>query len=240
MRMSLLSLLISSLTCFVLAGKYTEQGEKFLREKEQEPDVIKLDDSGFLFKVLEKGAGKFRVKDEHQKVKASYVGYRMDYEPYPIYGDDEDQEMMPEELMDGWKKALMNMVEGDRWEIYLPPHLAQQFGADITGEVFIFDMQLKEILGEKKSIYACSLNGNKSANDVSICSEKEQSYIAKTKEWDLDKIVAELRRLQKVEQDSRSQVKGEQLEWFEQRINILKQRQEQAAKESSNPVGEEL
>jgi len=241
MRLRLLSLLLSSLSsCSVLAGKYTEQGKKFLQEKEKELDVIKLDDSGFLYKVLEKGSGKFRVKDEHQKVKASYIGYRMNYDPYPIYGDEEDQEMMPEEVMDGWKIALMNMVEGDRWEIYLPPKLAQQFGADITGEVFIFDMQLKEILGEKKPIYPCSLSGNETGDEESFCNEREQSYIVTTESWDSAKIMAELERLEKVEQDAASQVKGEQLEWFQQRINILKQRQEQATEDSSNPTGEEL
>mmetsp|Transcript_14493 Transcript_14493/g.27577 ORF Transcript_14493/g.27577 Transcript_14493/m.27577 type:complete len:239 (-) Transcript_14493:349-1065(-) len=238
MRMSLLSLLLlllSSLPCLVRAGKYTEQGEKFLAEKEKELDVFKLNDSGFLYKVLEKGSGKFRVKDEHQKVKCSYVGYHMDYEAYPIFGDDEDQEMMPEEVMEGWKMALMNMVEGDRWEIYLPPKLAKEFGADITGEVFIFDMQLKEILGERKSIYGCSLTDD----DKSFCSEREQQYIVTTETWDSDKIAEELERLTIVEQAG--QIKGEQLEWFTQRSNILKQRQEEAAAgESSNPAGEEL
>ena len=51
-------------------------------------------------------------------------------------------------VIEGWTTALQNMVEGDRWEVYIPYDLA--YGTSGSGSIpgystLIFDMQLVEV-----------------------------------------------------------------------------------------------
>ena len=52
------------------------------------------------------------------------------------------------ELIEGWTTVLMQMVEGDRWEIHIPYGLGYGiYGqSDIPGySALVFDMQLVDI-----------------------------------------------------------------------------------------------
>ena len=233
----LLVLVLCSLLClqFAEGRTYHEQGKEFLQTKALERDVYKLgDDSGVLYKVLEKGPGLYRAADQNQEVKTTWIGYHMDYEPYPIFGDEKEFQLVkPEELMECWRRVLLQMVEGDRWEVYCPPKLASQLGADITGEVFIFDMTMIEIVGEKKRVHACTI-------DMTVaCTDQEVAYIMKTEPWDTTKIDSELERLLKIEQDGMSSMTPDKVLWFQQRISILKQRQTKQGSDNSS-AGNEL
>jgi len=52
-------------------------------------------------------------------------------------------------VVEGWQTVLQEMVEGDRWEIYIPYNLGYGtygFGSDVPGySTLIFDMQLVKI-----------------------------------------------------------------------------------------------
>ncbi len=52
-------------------------------------------------------------------------------------------------LVEGWQTVLQEMVEGDRWEIYIPYNMgygAYGYGSDIPGySTLVFDMQLVRI-----------------------------------------------------------------------------------------------
>lgn len=52
-------------------------------------------------------------------------------------------------VVEGWQTVLQEMVEGDRWEIYIPYNLGYGtygYGSDIPGySTLIFDMQLVKI-----------------------------------------------------------------------------------------------
>ena len=52
-------------------------------------------------------------------------------------------------VVEGWQTVLQEMVEGDRWEIYIPYNMgygAYGYGSDIPGySTLVFDMQLVRI-----------------------------------------------------------------------------------------------
>ena len=57
--------------------------------------------------------------------------------------------MTPSRLIPGFRMALLNMVEGDTWEVVIPPQLA--YGPSGAGQLIgpnqtlIFDIELLEI-----------------------------------------------------------------------------------------------
>mmetsp|Transcript_57319 Transcript_57319/g.86543 ORF Transcript_57319/g.86543 Transcript_57319/m.86543 type:complete len:261 (-) Transcript_57319:34-816(-) len=218
------------------AVKPNPASQRFLDENAEKPGVVTLE-SGLQYKILKRGTGNYRLKDEDQDVKVNWLGYKINRDPYPIIGDEKTNTIDPAGLIPGWREALMMMVEGDFWELYIPPQLSKQLGTDVTGDVLIFEMELVEIVGEKVAIYTCQISGSDddSANEGSEgCSEKEQAYIAKTHEWDSPKVEAELQRLEKLLNQGGHKMKADAQEWFGRRLYILRQRMEKGLTSNSN------
>merc|ERR1712031_137331 len=79
----------------------------------------------------------------------------------------------------GWTEAMQLMVEGDKWEMYIPSELGYgdrgsppKIGG---GGVLVFQMEIIKIKGDTKPAITCdpaSLDG---------CSEKEGGYVEKMK-----------------------------------------------------------
>merc|ERR1711972_529165 len=66
----------------------------------------------------------------------------------------------PNQVIKGWTEAMQLMVEGDKWEMYIPSELGYGdggSGAKIKGgDVLIFRMEMLKIKGGKKKAVHCN------------------------------------------------------------------------------------
>jgi hypothetical protein len=121
--------------------------------------------------------------------------------------------------LEQWTEAMQLMVEGDKWEMYIPSELGYGDSGSPPkiggGEVLIFQMELLEIQGDSVPALACL------AATGEACNAQELQFLAKTAEWDTTKASAEVGRLQKM---LGKPMKKELLEWIKRRIHILQQK----------------
>merc|ERR1740138_111904 len=131
-----------------------EKGKNFLAEKAKEKDVVVLD-SGLMYKVLREGDG-----GEHPKAGTScschYSGKLIDGTTFDSsYDRGSPTSFAPNQVIKGWTEAMQLMVEGDKWEMYIPSELGygnSDRGPKIkAGDVLIFRMELLKIMGNKVS-----------------------------------------------------------------------------------------
>lgn len=115
------------------------------------------------------------------------------------------------------------MVEGDKWELYIPSELAYGDRGSPpkipSGSVLIFTMEILDISGSKDDLQPalkCKVTTLESCND------KEKKYIEKIKDWKQLKINAELDRLMELQAQPKN-IKPDLLEWIRRRVQILKQ-----------------
>jgi FKBP-type peptidyl-prolyl cis-trans isomerase FklB len=201
------------------ASASNEKGLAFLAAKEKDSDVVKLD-SGMLYKVLRKGSGK-----AHPLVGTScechYEGTLISGEKFDSsYDRGSPTSFAPNQVIKGWTEAMQLMVEGDKWEMYIPSELAYgergsppKIGPD---EVLIFRMEIIKIKGETKPAITCDV--------VSLdeCDEKEKKFIEKTKaKTGSDKAVIskEMKRLKGMQGQKMA---PENADWVTQRLGLLK------------------
>ena len=112
------------------------------------------------------------------------------------------------------------MVQGDKWEMYIPSELGYGDGGSPPkipgGSVLVFQMEIMELLGPGKMAMKCNVETG------DLCSEKELAYIAKVKAWeDVSKGPSELARLRKIIASSEKSVKPELVSWMQNRIFLL-------------------
>ena len=120
----------------------------FLADRAAEAGVV-VRESGLMYKILRAGAGARRPSPEEPwRVSVDYEGALIDgtrfergeaYEPSSA-------------VIRGWREALPLMVEGDRWELYVPAGLAygdRGAAPDILpGATLVFVLELLEIRGK--------------------------------------------------------------------------------------------
>uniref|UniRef100_A0A7S3JYG4 peptidylprolyl isomerase n=1 Tax=Aureoumbra lagunensis TaxID=44058 RepID=A0A7S3JYG4_9STRA len=127
------------------------QGVEFLEANKKKEGVITLD-SGLQYKVLRTGNG-----DAHplvsSKCSCHYAGSLIDGTEFDSsYKRSAPSTFAPNQVIKGWTEALQLMVEGDKWELYIPSELA--YGAHgrppkIPGNsVLIFTIELLKIQGK--------------------------------------------------------------------------------------------
>jgi hypothetical protein len=113
------------------------------------------------------------------------------------------------------------MVEGDKWELYIPSDLAYGDRGSPPkiegGSMLIFQMEILEITGDGK-VMALKCDASTKEN----CNEKEVKFLGKIADWDTEKKEGEVTRLGKILGDS-SKLKSELAEWIQRRLYILKQ-----------------
>merc|ERR1740139_1664080 len=128
-----------------------KKGQSFLKKKSKETGVTTLP-SGLMYKVVKKGHGKFHPKKDSQ-CELRYVGYLSDGKAFDDKYLDEDSSttFAPDAMIKGFTEAMQLMVEGDKWELYVPSELAFGDGgaADIVpgGAALRFTMDLIKIIG---------------------------------------------------------------------------------------------
>lgn len=130
------------------ALKIKEDGENFLKENGQHPDVVTLP-SGLQYKVLRQGTG--AVAGPNDKVEVKYEGrllngtvFDSSYTRTP-----QTNTFSPSQVIKGWTEALTIMPEGSMWELYIPYNLAygeRGAGADIPPySTLIFKVEVEKV-----------------------------------------------------------------------------------------------
>merc|ERR1719350_1192796 len=143
--------MVSFLLVAAAAGTNAE-GQKFLEEKAAEADVVSLP-SGLLYKVLKKGEGKHHpTKDS--PCDCHYAGTLIDGTEFDSsYKRGQPTTFAPKQVIKGWTEAMQLMVEGDKWEMYIPSDLAhgdRGAGGKIPGgAALVFQMEIIKIKGDK-------------------------------------------------------------------------------------------
>merc|ERR1711865_630057 len=181
-------LIATLLVAAAIAGT-NEKGLKFLEENKGKEGVISLS-SGMQYKVLNAGTGMF-----HPKVgtpcECHYEGTLIDGTEFDSsYGRGEPTTFAPNQVIKGWTEAMQLMVEGDKWEMYIPFELA--YGASgkppkiPAAACLVFIMEIVKIKGETvpKQIDFPEWN----AEQLALWEPKDEAAIvkwrdAKEKEW---------------------------------------------------------
>ena len=118
----------------------------FFVENAQQWGVMSLA-NGTQYRVLGKGNG--RMPSASDKVIVSYRAFTLDGKEFDSTYADQDVDAATfniDEVMPGWKEALLRMEEGAQWELYIPPDLAH------TGRT-----RKRSMLGYKPLIYVIEL-----------------------------------------------------------------------------------
>merc|ERR1712227_657063 len=164
-------LCLAVLALFAMSAIATnEEGTKFLEENKKKEGVITLP-SGLQYKVLRKGDGAHHpTKDS--PCECHYEGTLIDGTEFDSsYKRGSPTTFAPNQVIKGWTEAMQLMVEGDKWEMYIPSELGygdSGSGAKIPGgSVLIFTMEIIKIKGETVPAQRCNVM------TFDKCSEKE-------------------------------------------------------------------
>merc|ERR1719219_1148257 len=195
-----------------------EDGLKFLEENKSKDGVITLD-SGMQYKVLKSGDG-----DSHPAVdspcECHYAGTLIDGTEFDSsIARGSPTTFAPNQVIKGWTEAMQLMVEGDKWELYIPSELAYGDRGSPPkipgGSVLIFTIEILKIKGGKVPASRCDpVSKDK-------CSEKETKWLTKIEKkfgGALDKLKGEQSRLQGMAGGS---MKAELKSWISKRLNLL-------------------
>jgi len=211
-----MSKVFALLAVFISAAVATnEAGTKFLADNAKKEGVVTLP-SGLQYKVLRKGSGAF-----HPLVGTScechYEGTLIDGTKFDSsYDRGSPTSFAPNQVIKGWTEAMQLMVEGDKWEMYIPSDLAYgERGSPPKipgGSALVFKMEIIKINGEKKAAVRCDVDTKEQ------CDDKEKAFIDKQAAAGEEKRASELKRLQGM---NGSSMKPELQAWMARRIIML-------------------
>ncbi|KAJ1638714.1 hypothetical protein T492DRAFT_941912, partial [Pavlovales sp. CCMP2436] len=124
-----------------------EFGKTFLAKNKENDEVVELP-SGLQYKVITAGGG-----GDHPTVSSPcechYEGRTAEQYPSgPKFDSSYDRgkptTFAPNQVIKGWTEAMQLMVEGDKWELYIPSDLAYGNGGRppkiMGGDVLVFTM----------------------------------------------------------------------------------------------------
>jgi len=218
-RSILLVLAIASGSLFsgTLAGT-NKFGKKWLKKNAKLTGVKTLP-SGLQYKALTTGNGSFhpladsKCKCHLEGRTASYSSkWRTMFES--SYAIGAPKQFAPSEQVAGVAEAMLMMVEGDKWEVYMPSELGYGDSGkapDIqSGDVLIFIIEILEIQGGK--IPACDVK------TLKRCNNKEKEYILKHSSKGKEHIEGESRRLEGMRD---GQMHEGKVPWLNKRIELL-------------------
>jgi FKBP-type peptidyl-prolyl cis-trans isomerase FklB len=209
-------LLLISLVVSVVCASNAESTE-FLKVNAMKQDVITLP-SGLQYKVLQKGTG-----SHHPTVNSPTLCH---YEGRLIDGTIFDSSYQrgspitfaPNQVIKGWTEIMQIMVEGDKFEMYIPSELGYgESGSPPKikpGDALIFIMEMIEIKGEKVKALRCNVLS------FDGCDDKEKDYVKKAydKYQTAEELQKEMERITKI---SSGHLSGSAKDWAAARLNIL-------------------
>jgi len=193
-----------------------DKGKAFLAANKGKAGVITLA-SGMQYKVLRAGDGANHPTVD-SPCECHYEGKLIDGTEFDSsYARGSPTTFAPNQVIKGWTEAMQLMVEGDKWEMYIPSELGYgERGSPPKiggGDVLVFKMEIITIKGGKKLANRCAPATGEG------CSDKEKKFIKKAAaKYAGAKLGAELARLQGMTAKS---MKPELQAWLQQRISIL-------------------
>ncbi|KAL7457266.1 hypothetical protein ACHAWC_011471 [Mediolabrus comicus] len=217
---NLLALLFTVLLLIGVTAATDEAGTEYLEKKSAEKGVITLP-SGLRYKIITKGEGK-----SHPTVDSPclchYAGTLIDGTEFDSsYSRGSPTTFAPNQVIKGWTEAMQLMVEGDKYELYIPSELAYgERGSPPKippNSALVFTIEMIEIQGDKTLALRCN------PNTLEGCDDKMKAYItkAKTKFGDRDELEVEIARLLKI--SGNGGLKDELHDWMQTRLFILQQ-----------------
>merc|ERR1711907_205109 len=197
------------------ASATNEAGTKYLEENKKKEGVVTLP-SGLQYKVLRKGSGAHHPTVD-SPCECHYEGTLIDGTEFDSsYKRGSPTTFAPNQVIKGWTEAMQLMVEGDKWEMYIPSDLAYgESGSPPKipgGSALIFRMEIIKIKGNKVDAITCDPATGTGCND------KEKAFVEKMKSKDAEALKKELKRLQGMNGGS---MKPELQAWMQRRINVL-------------------
>merc|ERR1711988_1678373 len=217
-KMRLALLLVLALPLLAQAGT-NAKGKAFLEANKDKPGVVTLA-SGMQYKVLRKGNGRHHPTVD-SPCECHYEGTLIDGTKFDSsYDRGSPTTFAPNQVIKGWTEAMQLMVEGDKWEMYIPSELGYGDSGSPPkiggGSALIFTMEIIKINGNKVPASKCDVK------TLDKCSAKEAKYVDKTvAKFDNDsaKMEAELERLTKMVS---GKMKPNLVVWINKRQNILR------------------
>jgi FKBP-type peptidyl-prolyl cis-trans isomerase FklB len=229
--------MLQVLAFFVLFGGVSagtnEVGKAYLADMKGKPGVVTLP-SGLMYKVLKEGTG-----EDHPTVDSPcecfYAGTTPSLTPNAADVPDDTEALnkdwndfdsgykrgstttfAPNQVIKGWTEAMQLMVEGDKWEMYIPSELGYgdrgsppKIGG---GDVLVFTMEIIKINGDKKPASKCD------PKTYDGCSEKESTYLKGKAELSAGAIGTEIKRLNGM---ASKKMSSTQSAWLSARVNLL-------------------
>merc|ERR1711907_379837 len=197
------------------ASATNEAGTKYLEENKKKDGVVTLP-SGLQYKVLRKGSGAHHPTVD-SPCECHYEGTLIDGTEFDSsYKRGSPTTFAPNQVIKGWTEAMQLMVEGDKWEMYIPSDLAYgESGSPPKipgGSALIFRMEIIKIKGNKVDAITCDPATGTGCND------KEKAFVEKMKSKDAEALKKELKRLEGMNGGA---MKPELQEWMVRRINVL-------------------
>lgn len=224
MKITLLSSIWFVVISLVSAGS-NEKSKEWLEENAKKDDVIVLP-SGLQYKVLRNGKGKDHP-DIDTPCDCLYEGKLIDGLIFDG-SRGEPTTFAPNQVIKGWTEAMQLMVEGDKWELYVPSELG--YGDDGSppkikgGDALIFEMEIVKI---KFDCDPLSFKG---------CSKVEKAFAAKAKrDYGLDpdfieEGISELEGIRRKLAEKKNWKKSSR-EMLERKLKILRKLLEKAVME---------
>ena len=170
--------LIFLITLLGICSATNPESAKWLAENSKKEGVITLP-LGLQYKVLTKGSG-----DSHPTPNAPtechYEGRLINGDVFDSsYDRGEPASFAADMVIKGWTEAMQIMVEGDKWELYIPSELGYgERGSPPKiggGDALIFVMEMIEIVGDKVPAVKCNVV------TLEECNDKEKTYVEKAK-----------------------------------------------------------
>jgi len=96
-------------------------GEAFLAKNRNQPGIISLP-SGLEYKILKEGKGPKPTATS--TVSFNYRSTRLDGTEFVCSNPGEPATFKLQEVIPGWKEALLLMPVGSKWKLFIPPNLA--------------------------------------------------------------------------------------------------------------------
>jgi len=107
---------------------------KFLAENGKKPAVITTA-SGLQYQVLKQGKGP--QPGPTDIISVNYLGKFIDDTPFVSYFENGPAaKYHVDQVSIGWKEAVQQMHEGDRWRVWIPPKLAKGANGEMPLTVF--------------------------------------------------------------------------------------------------------
>lgn len=128
------------------AEKNLKTAQSFLEENRKKPDINETS-SGLQYKVLKLGSGKKPLATN--KVKVNYRGTLLDGTVFDdSYSRGGPAEFELDKVIRGFQEGLLNMSEGSKFILYIPPSLGygeRQVGKIPPNSLLIFEVELLEV-----------------------------------------------------------------------------------------------